>query len=49
MPSGAAAELCAAADVDGIPIELWDVPQPEQRQTEKTRYSSLAGNDWSQP
>ena len=35
LPSGAEAELAAAAGVDGIPIELWDVPQPEQRQTEK--------------
>ncbi len=37
LPSGAESELCAAAGVTGggIPIELWDVPQPEQRQTEK--------------
>ena len=26
MPSGAEAELAAAAKVSGIPIELWDVP-----------------------
>ena len=29
--SGAEAELQAAAGVDGIPMELWDVPRPEQR------------------
>ena len=29
--SGAEAELQAAAAVDGIPMELWDVPRPEQR------------------
>ncbi len=32
LPSGAEAELAAAADVDGIPFELWDVPQPERRE-----------------
>ena len=32
---GAEAELRAAAGVSGIPLELWDVPQPtEQRQTD---------------
>ena len=31
MVNGAEAELQAAAAVDGIPIELWDVPRPEQR------------------
>ena len=31
LASGAEAELQAAAGVTGIPIELWDVPQPEQR------------------
>lgn len=29
---GAEAELAAAAGVTGIPIELWDVPQPERRE-----------------
>ncbi len=31
---GAEAELSAAAGVTGIPLELWDVPKPEQRDTE---------------
>ena len=36
MVDGAEAELCAAAGVSGIPIELWDVPQPlpEKRDAE---------------
>ena len=29
--TGAAAELQQAAGVDGIPLELWDVPKPETR------------------
>lgn len=34
LVAGAEAELCAAAGVQGIPIELWDVPGPEaQRET----------------
>ena len=31
LPSGAEAELQAAAGVTGIPIELWDLPVPERR------------------
>ena len=31
MVSGAEHELCAAAGVSGIPLELWDTPQPERR------------------
>ena len=31
LPSGAEAELAAAAGVSGIPLELWDVPRQEQR------------------
>ena len=31
MVSGAEAELCAAAGVVGIPLELWDVPVPVER------------------
>ena len=32
MVDGAEAELCAAAGVQGIPLELWDLPRPaEQR------------------
>ena len=34
MVSGAEHELCAAAGVGGIPLELWDVPGPEQRSAE---------------
>ena len=34
MVTGAEAELQAASGVDGIPIELWDVPKPEQRSAE---------------
>ena len=30
MVSGAEAELCAAAGVTGIPLELWDVPRPAE-------------------
>ena len=32
VPNGAEAELQQAAGVDGIPLELWDVPRPETRQ-----------------
>ena len=31
MVSGAEHELCAAAGVSGIPIELWDTSEPERR------------------
>ena len=31
LVGGAEAELCAAAGVEGIPLELWDTPQPERR------------------
>ena len=31
LVDGPEAELCAAAGVQGIPLELWDVPVPEQR------------------
>ena len=34
MVTGPEAELQAAAAVDGIPMELWDVPRPEQRAAE---------------
>ena len=33
-PDGAEGELQAAAGVDGIPLELWDRPAAERRQTE---------------
>ena len=36
MVDGAEAELCAAAGVNGIPLELWDIPAPaEQRQEDR--------------
>ncbi len=35
LVDGPEAELQAAAGVSGIPIELWDVPQPEQRSAER--------------
>ena len=35
--SGAEAELQAAAKVDGIPMELWDVPTPESRSADPER------------
>ena len=31
LPGGAEHELQAAAGVSGVPLELWDVPQPERR------------------
>ena len=31
LPSGAEAELQGAAGVTGIPLEIWDTPQPERR------------------
>ena len=34
LPSGAEAEVAQAAGVQGIPLELWDVPQPGHRQIE---------------
>ena len=37
MVSGAEHELCAAAGVSGIPLELWDVPRAEQRQGAEQR------------
>ena len=37
LPSGAEAELQAAAGVNGIPLELWDVPQPEGRSSAEQR------------
>ena len=43
MVNGAEAELQAAAVVDGIPIELWDVPGPEQRSAEQRAVTSAPG------
>ena len=37
MVAGAEHELCAAAGVSGIPLELWDVPGAEQRQDAEQR------------
>ena len=33
LPSGAEAELQAAAGVSGIPLELWDLPTPPDRRS----------------
>ena len=44
MVSGAEAELAAAAGVSGIPLELWDVPVPdEQRSTEERAITPAPG------
>ena len=43
LPGGPEAELAAAAGVQGIPIELWDVPQPEQRQAEQRAITPAPG------
>ena len=37
MVSGAEHELCAAAGVSGIPLELWDVPSTERREGAEQR------------
>ena len=43
LVSGAEAELCAAAGVTGIPVELWDVPRPEARGTESRAVTEAPG------
>ena len=45
LPSGPEAELAAAAGVGGIPIELWDVPNPraEQRSAEDRAITPAPG------
>ena len=43
MVSGAEHELCAAAGVSGIPIELWDVPGPEHRSAEQRAITPAPG------
>ena len=43
MVSGAEHELSAAAGVQGIPIELWDVPSPEQRNAEHRAVTPAPG------
>ena len=40
---GAEAELQAAAGVDGIPMECWDVPRPEQRSAEQRAVTPAPG------
>ena len=42
LPSGAEAELQAAAGVGGIPLELWDTPAPERREGAEHRVVSPA-------
>ena len=44
MVGGPEAELCAAAGVQGIPLELWDVPVPaEQRSAEERAITPAPG------
>ena len=43
LVDGAEAELCAAAGVSGIPLELWDVPAPEQRSAEQRAITPAPG------
>ena len=43
MVDGAEHELCAAAGVTGIPLELWDVPVPEQRSAEQRAITPAPG------
>ena len=43
MVDGPEAELSAAAGVGGIPIELWDIPQPEQRGSEQRAVTPAPG------
>ncbi len=43
LPTGAEAELQAAAGVTGIPIELFDVPQPEKGDSEGRAIAAVPG------
>ena len=43
MVDGAEHELCSAAGVGGIPLELWDTPQPEQRSAEQRAVTPAPG------
>ena len=43
QPSGAESELCAAAGVEGIPLELWDVPPVEHRADAATAAPGTVG------
>ena len=43
MLSGPEAELCAAAGVQGIPIELWDTPKREVRSAEERAITPAPG------
>ena len=43
MVLGSEAELQAAAGVDDIPMELWDVPRPEQRSAEHRAVTPAPG------
>ena len=43
LVDGAEAELCAAAGVNGIPLELWDVPGPEHRSAEQRAITPAPG------
>ena len=43
MVDGAEAELCAAAGVQGIPLELWDVPAPAEQRREDRAITPAPG------
>ena len=43
LVDGPEAELCGAAGVTGIPIELWDVPAPETRSAEQRAITPAPG------
>ena len=43
LVAGAEAELCAAAGVTGIPLELWDTAQPEQHNGEDRAITPAPG------
>ena len=43
MVDGAEAELAQAAGVNGIPLELWDVPAPERRSAEERAVTGAPG------
>ena len=43
MVDGAEAELCAAAGVNGIPLELWDTPRPQEQRDEKRDVAAVPG------
>ena len=43
MVAGAEAELCAAAGVEGIPLELWDIPRTAEQGQEQRVVAAVPG------